>query len=119
MSGISFSQEKFYGLPIPEDGVSVSSVSASNLNILLKVNNNTLLTGNYSLPTVTITLKGIFEPPIEKPTVDTFGATFSFRGDEYIVTEIIEGIHINIGGQEMITTWSISGVNITKPYIKI
>lgn len=118
MSSI-YSSEKFMGYPIPNDGVSFGAINASNVTTLISIN-NVIFSGSYSFDTVTITLKGITTPPFNKPTSSNIGSQqFSFRGKNWVITDVVEGYKFNIGGTTKYESWSITGVDISNPRVKV
>lgn len=118
MSSI-YTSEYFYSYPIPQDGVSFSSVNAENIKTYIAVG-NTLFGGSYSFDTVTITLKGINIPPFTKPLSSNITTTsFTFRNRTWILLDVVEGYKYNIAGSARYESWSCTGLDITTPRIKI
>jgi hypothetical protein len=116
---IRYSNEKLLGIPIPDDGVSFGQISANNITTLVEIN-NVVVSGSYSFETVTITLKGITNPPIPKPTPTSFGSSsFSFRGRTWKVIDTQQGAKFRIADVEKYSSWSVTGVDLDNPVIKI
>lgn len=118
MSGVRYEQEKLGDYPIPEDGYSTGNISATGINAYVK-HANTIVQGNYIYPTVTITLKGITNPPYSKPGKQGFGGTFTFRGNQYTIYDVTEGAKFKVAGTDKFITWSVSGVDFSAGKIKI
>jgi hypothetical protein len=118
MSGVRYQQEKLCDYPVPEDGFQTGKISASGINAYVK-HNNTVIQGNYTYTTVTITLKGITTPPFSKPSVRGFGGNFTFRGNTYTIYDIIEGPKFLIAGTEKFVSWTVSGVDFSSGRISI
>lgn len=119
MAGVRYSQEKLNDIPIPEDGVSFSNISANGITPYLKIR-NVIVSGSYGFETVTITLKGIETPPYNKPSPQTIASQpFTFRGRTWHVIDTQEGAKYNIAGQTRFSTWSVTGVDMNKPIFKI
>lgn len=115
---IQYQNEKLLDIPIPEDSVSLGRISASGINAYVLVD-NILLGGNYSFPTVSITLKGITVPPLAKPGKGGTGDTFSFRGQSWVVLDVVEGAKFLIAGVEKYTSWTVTGVDLSEGRISI
>ena len=114
-----YKNEKFMDYPVPSDGVSFGTINASNINTLISID-NIVISGSYSFETVTITLRGIITPPLNKPSSKNIGnVTFSFRGKSWKLIEVIEGNRFNIGGTYKYESWSCTGVNTSNPLIKV
>ena len=119
MAGVNYSNEKLGAYPIPEDGVSFGSISAAGITPYIKLGKG-IYSGSYGFDTVTITLKGIQVPPYNTPTPATIGnATFGFRNRTWRVIDVQEGAKFNIGGQTRFSSWSVTGVDINTPRVKI
>lgn len=119
MPGIDYANEKFLGIPIPEDGVSFGTVSASGITPYLKIN-NTIVSGSYGYQTVTITLKGIGEPPLQPVTAANLGTqTFTYRGKTWVVTNTTAGARFSIGAISRLYTWSCTGVDTSTPILSV
>lgn len=119
MAGVRYSQETLNDIPIPEDGVSFSNISASGITPYLKIQ-NIIVSGSYGFETVTITLKGIQTALFSKPAAQTIGSqSFSFRGRTWRVIDTQEGAKFNIAGQTRFSTWSVTGVDMGRPIFKI
>lgn len=119
MANIRYSQEKLGDIPIPEDGVSFSNISANGITPYLKIGSS-IYSANYGYETVTISLKGIQTPPYNKPTPKTMGTeSFSFRNRNWKVIDVQEGSKFNIAGETRFSSWSVTGVDTSKPILKI
>lgn len=115
-----YNTEKFQGYPVPQDGISFGSISANGISTFIGVG-NTILSGNFSFDTITITLKGIdFPAPFLKPTTTNSGdTTFQFRNRKWVITDVTEGYIFTIGSQKKYESWSITGVDLNNPMSKI
>lgn len=115
---IRYENEKLFGLPIPEDGVSLGKIAVQGVTALV-AQQNVVVSGSYSLPTVTITFKGISTPPIAIPAKDGIGGSFSFRGKQWTVTDVVEGGKYQIAGTVMFSSWTLTAVSFTSGKVVI
>lgn len=117
-----FGSEFLYGYPIPEDGLSFGSVSATGITPLLNVN-GLIISGSINYPTLTVTLKGIaYPPPITKSelTVENVGSlSFVHRDITYKVLSVSEGARFRVGADWRLFTWSVTGVDITNTKFEV
>jgi hypothetical protein len=117
--GVRYSTEKFMGIPIPEDGISFGTISAAGITPYLKIN-NAIFSGSYGYETITITLKGIGEPPIAQISAANIAQPqFTFRDKTWKVIDTQLGNRFNIAGQWRYNTWTVTGVDTSRPIIKI
>ncbi|MGL5923686.1 hypothetical protein [Chroococcidiopsis sp.] len=116
--GVRYSQEKFAGYPVPEDGVSFSKLSASGISAYVALS-NIVFSGNYTFDTISITLKGITVPPYNKPGKSGYGGVFSFRNRNWTVIDVVEGPKFNIAGTDKFISWTVTGVDLTAGRISI
>lgn len=119
MASLRYENEKINGVPIPDDGVSFSTVSASGITPYIKLN-NVIFSANYGYDTVTITLKNVGTPLFSKPTPTTLGTQeFTFRGRTWKVIDTIEGAKFKISGVSRFNTWGFTGVDLNNPVLKV
>lgn len=115
---LRFGSEFLFGYPIPEDGLSFGTVSAQNITPLLEVN-GLIIGGSLSYPTLTITFKGIADPPPitreELSIENVANLTFNFRGTEYKVLNTTEGARFRVANTWRLFTWSVTGVDTEHP----
>lgn len=109
--GIQYSNEKLLSYPIPEDGVSFSKVAATGINTFISMKNK-VFGGGYSFDSVTITLKGITDPPFEKPPVNGIGDEFTFRNRTWTILDVQEGAKFKIAGTMKYSSWSVTAVDL-------
>lgn len=119
MAGVRFGYETLNGVPIPEDGVSFGNISASGVTPYIRIR-NAVFGGSYGYDTVTITFKGLENGLFSKPKPNSIGAqTFAFRGRNWRVIDVQEGAKFNIAGQTRFYTWSVTGVDMDTPVVKM
>jgi hypothetical protein len=115
---IHYENEKLFDIPIPEDSVSFGKISAQGITALVE-HGGIVISGNYSLPSVTITFKGITTAPTPAPGKTGFGATFTFRGKSWTVIDVTEGAKFRIAGIAKFSSWSLTAVSFTSGRVSI
>ncbi len=115
-----YQDEKFLGIPIPQDGVSFGSISVNNITALLQVNNY-VFGGSLTFSTVTITLKGIgLPPPFASVSAKDVGKnTFQFRDKTWNLLSTSEGSRFKIAGETRLASWTCTGVDLSSPKISV
>lgn len=117
---IEFVQEKLFGQPIPEGGVSYGVVSPSNVS-LLALCNNALLSPSYGYQTVTIEFRTIEPGSLpSNPTISNFGnQKFNFRSKEWTLLKVEKGSMFQIGSTPKLYNASVTGIDLNNPIITL
>lgn len=109
--------------PIPMDSISISGLSAANVTAYIQID-SALISGNVVYPSVTVTLKGIpySDWPYKKVLLtkkDFAQDTFKFRNNIYYIVGYNSGPMISISGNQLLTSASLTGIDILNPTIQV
>lgn len=115
---LRYSNELLEGIPIPDDGVSFSTLTSKDITPYIKVGNS-IVGGSYGYETVTIELRGIVTPPFEKPRNADYVDSFQYRGRTWQVINVVEGPTYQIAGTRAYRTWTVVGVDLDSPTVTI
>ena len=116
--GLSFSQEKLFGVPLKSGAVSFGKINAQNANAFFLLNDSSLLAGSVAYQTLSVNLEGIRVAaiPFDKPTLKNFGTqSFLFRTKTWVVTGVDYGGIYTIGSDPCYRTYTIQAVELTTP----
>ena len=118
---LDFSEEYVLGYPVSRDNISTGKISAANITTNVEMPSGVMFSGSLSYPTVTITFRGIPDPPpLERVTASNFAAqSFTFRGKTYRATAAGGSKYFFIGGQRCIDEWTLTGVDLSTPLIEV
>lgn len=116
--GLYYGTEKVFGVPISDGDLSFGSISASGVTPYVEVN-GAVISGSISYDTVTVTLKGISNPPAQKPGVNGFSGSFSAAGRSWTVIDATPGVKFTIGSRTGYFSYSVTGADFSRPMLKV